>query len=495
MLAMRFLRVGLLVAIALGLSGCGASREAGSAPAGADFAPASAAVFVSGVTDPGSSQWEQADKLLGRFPGREKLLAGARKDLEQDGLSWERDVKPALGEEISLVVLNFEDRDHNTVFFTKPKDEVKFNKLLESGEDAQVHRKIDGWTVFADSEKSLDNFAAARSAGNSLSEESEFKAAMGDLRDDAALRGYVSGKSIYDAIAKEAATDPDARAFQRFSRSLGRLESVGFSVAAEDDGVAVAAAYKTDDRAKLGTFSPELDDVLPSGALVYASFGNLEDFLDNGLVSADRNFPEFKAQRTQIEEALGFSMRDDLFPLFSKEGALAIYRGGERTLPNVLFALRVPDDAKAKRVVDRLAALASLGGQESRTVTIHGVEARVITIPDGSASIFAAVSDGKAYASNSKAALEQALGDGEKLADDDLYQEARAESDAPDETSSFVYLNLKAGLPYVFDFAELGEPGSITPDVTENTKPLQSALLYAKQDGDRTTLSGFVTIK
>jgi hypothetical protein len=494
MFAMRCLRVGLLVAIALGLTACGANREAGSVPAGADFAPASAAVYVSGVTDPASSQWEKADKLLGRFPGREKLLANARKELKQDDVTWERDVKPALGEEISIVVLNFEDADHNTVLFTKPKDEVKFNKLLESGEDSPVHRKIDGWTVFADNEKSLDNFAAAHSAGNSLSDESEFKAAMRDLPDDAALRGYVSGKSIYDTIAKEAVTDPDARAFQRFSQNLGQIESVAFSVAAEDDGVAVAAAYKTNGGAKIGNFSPELDDVLPSGALVYVSYGNLEDFLNNTLVSADKNFPEFKAQRTEIEDALGFTLRDDLFPLFSKEGALAIYRGGE-LVPNVLFALRVPDEAKAKHVVDRLAALASLGGQESHTVTIHGVEAKVIAIPDAGVSIFAAVSDGNAYASNSKAALEQALGDGEKLADDDLYQEARGAADAPDEAASFVYLNLKAGLPYVFDFAEVGEPGSITPDVTENKKPLQSALLYAKQDGDRTTLSGFVVIK
>src|SRR6266508_4102789 len=129
MAVMRVLRIGVLVAVVFAASGCGATeKQAGSVPAGA-------AVYISGVTDPGSSQWEKADKLLGRFPGREKLLASARKDLKKDGLSWERDVKPSLGDELSLVVLNFEDPDHNYVFFTKPKDEAKFNKLLEAGDE------------------------------------------------------------------------------------------------------------------------------------------------------------------------------------------------------------------------------------------------------------------------------------------------------------------------------------------------------------------------
>ena len=66
---------------------------------------------------------------------------------------------------------------------------------------------------------------------------------------------------------------------------------------------------------------------------------------------------------------------------------------------------------------------------------------------------------------------------------------------APDETASFIYANLDAGLPYVFDFAETSEPGSITPDVRANTMPLRSAVLYAEQDGKRTSLSGFLTIK
>jgi len=491
---MRFLQIGVLVAIALAVSGCGSDKQAGTVPAGADFAPASSAVYISGVTDPSSSQWEKAETLLGRFPGRDKLLASFRKDLQKEGLSWERDIKPALGDELNLVLLDFEDAEHNYVFFTKPKDEAKFDKFIEAGDDPQVHRKIDGWTVFADNKLSLDNFEQARSSGDSLSDKDEFRDAMGSLSEETTLRGYVGGESIYAALGKEAATDPDAKTFERFSRSFGKLESVSFSTAAEDDGVAVEAAYTNTKEYKIGNYKPELDDALPSGALFYLSFGNLEDVFNSVLTSADQSFPQFKAQRSRIEAALGFELKSDLFPLFSKEGAIAVYRGGELT-PNVLFVLRVPDEAKAQRVVDRFAALASLGGETSRTIRVHGVEATEITIAEAGVSVLAAVSDGKAFVTNSKAELEQALGDKKKLADDPVYQEARDVAGGPDETASFVYTNLETGLPYVFDFAEKDEPGSITPDVRANTKPLRSAVFYAEQDGKRTSLSGFLTIK
>src|SRR6266545_7675957 len=108
MAVMRVLRIGVLVAVVFAASGCGATeKQAGSVPAGAEFAPASSAVYISGVTDPSSTQWEKADKLLGRFPGREKLLASFRKELRKDDLTWERDIKPALGDELNLVLLSF----------------------------------------------------------------------------------------------------------------------------------------------------------------------------------------------------------------------------------------------------------------------------------------------------------------------------------------------------------------------------------------------------
>ena len=57
----RLLRTSLLAILAIAAAGCGTARQAASTPEGADFAPASTAVYVTGVTDPASSQWAKAD--------------------------------------------------------------------------------------------------------------------------------------------------------------------------------------------------------------------------------------------------------------------------------------------------------------------------------------------------------------------------------------------------------------------------------------------------
>ncbi len=490
---MRFLRAGLLVALALAVAGCGSKKQAGSVPAGAGFAPASAPAYIVLATDPTGAQWKAADRLLSKFPGREKLLASFRKEIRKDGLDWQLDVKPALPEETHVVWVDFANNGDDVVGYAKPKDEAKFNKLLEAGNPGQVHKKIDGWTVFADKQLALDLFEKARAAGGSLSDVKEFRDAITKLPQSAAARGWVSGKAVQAEIDRRASQNPAAGSFKNFSKSFGTLESLSFSATPEDNGVKVEAAYKTTTDVKVGSFSPELDSALPAGGLLYASFGNLEDYLNQVLTSAETSFPDFERQRTQLEQALGFSFKNDLFPLFSREGAVAVFQGAP--VPKVLFALRVPDETKARKVVDRLAALAALSGGDSRTITVHGVQTKQISIASANLGVFVTVTAGHALVTNSRPVLDLALGDSKKLADDSGYQDSRSASGAPDNTVGSVYVNLRAGLPYLFDFAGSSQPDSITPDVRANTKPLQSVFFFGEKDGDRISLSGFLTIQ
>ena len=382
----------------------------------------------------------------------ELLFAEARKHLEDDGLTWERDVVPALPEDVNAVWLDFENDGANFVVYLKPGDEAKFNELLDSSDDAPVRRKIDGWTVLAEKAGTIDRFEAARRAG-SLADEDSFSDAMEKLPDDAAARGWVSGESVQAALEREAAGGGDAQSFRQFSESFGTLRSVTFAGTAQDDGVKVEAAYEAEDQPQAENFSAELDDTLPAGALAYVSFGSLKKLLEDFADEAESNVPEFESQLNQMEQALGFSLKADLFPLLSKEGAVAVYKGGG-AVPNVLLVLSVPDEAKAKRLIDRLSALAGLSGMTTRPFTVAGAEGKELVIPDAGISIFAVVADGKALLSTDKSSIENALGDATKLADDVVYQEAREAAGAPDETAGFVYVNLKAGLPYIFEFAD-----------------------------------------
>src|SRR4051794_9558151 len=499
----RSIRIAALLALAFAVAGCGAKNEASSTiPSGADFAPAASVLYVTAVTDPSSDQWQKADALLSKFPGRAKLLASFHKSLAKDGLTWEADLKPALGDDVNLALLSYKDADHNYVFFTKPKDEAKFNKALDSGEgdDVQVHRKIDGWTVFADNEKALDNFEAAHSNGDALADHGAFKDAMQGLPDDSALRGYLPGRPITEAIQDEAARSPDGESFKQVTDTFGNLRYVAFSSAAEDEGVSVQAAYETDKEQKTGTYDAELDGTLPAGALAYVSFGSLEQNLDDFLDNADEQSPEFREKLDQLQQALGFDLKDDVVPLFSNEGALAVYHGdAEYAAPNVLLALRVDDDDKATQLINRLAALAGLTGITVRPLSLSGAQGKEFVYPEEDLTIYAVVRDGKVLVSTSRYLLEYALGDGKKLSDDAVYQEALDASSTPDETSGFVYVNLKTALPFLIGLedamAESDSPEAIPPEVRANTKPLQSVILYTEQDGKRTTISGFLTVK
>jgi uncharacterized protein DUF3352 len=493
MLTMRGLHLSLLAAFVLATVGCGGATKKSELPAGAAFAPSSAAAYISGITDPSSAQWRSADHLLSRFPGRGELLADFRKEMKKEGLTWERDIKPALGDDINIVWLDFANDGDNLVVYAKPKNEAKFIKLVESGDDPVVHRKIEGWTVLAEKKAQLDRFANARSSG-SLADEDTFRNAMEKMPDDAAVRGYVSGKSIDQALEREAAGGVDAQTFRRVSESFGKLESLAFSASAENEGVRLEAASKSDPEPDVGNFSPALADQLPSGALMYVSFGNLEDFLRSILDSADKNFPGFQTQRAQFEDALGFSLKADLLPLFSREGGLAVYRGSP--IPGIVFMLDVEGkEDKAQNVMRRFGALASLGGgAQTRTFKVDGVEAREITFPLEGFSVFSAVDDGKLVVTSTQKRLSDALGGGDKLADDPVYKQARESAEAPDETVGFVYANLREGLPFLFDAVEAS--GDQVPlDARANTKPLESAFLFAKRDGDRFSLSGFVSIR
>ncbi len=236
-------------------------------------------------------------------------------------------------------------------------------------------------------------------------------------------------------------------------------------------------------------------DKLPAGALLYISFGNLEGLFNQILDTVDKNIPSFKQQRSQFEDALGFSLKNDFFPLFSKEGALAIYTG--RPIPGIVFMLDVSGkEDKADTIFRRFGALAKTsGGADTRTFKVDGVDAREIQFFSEGFSIFSAVHDGTLVVTNTEKLLRGSLGSGNKLTDDAVYKNSRDAAHAPDKAVAFFYANLGAGLPYIYKFAESSTPGSITPEVRANTKPLQSVFLYAKRDGKRVSLSGFLTIK
>lgn len=479
----RGLLAALLCGLALVAPGCGGGEETKTTLSGAEMVPADVPLFVSIDTNLESEQWQAAQALLDRFPGRERLLNELKKELAADDVDFERDVRPVLGPEIGIAWLDIED-ENTFVGLMRAKDRAKLDALLEKSDDPPVRTEIEGWTVLAETQAALDRFQRAQS-GDKLSESDAYRDAVETLPEQAILKLYFGGPQVQSAIREGLSGEGVPESVGRFAE----FRSAALALTAEAEGVRLEADILGGSDSGFDTFEPRLPETLPAGALLYLSYANLDGPARDVLKALDESLPNFAEQRQQAEKAFGFSIEDDVLPLLENEGAFAIYPG--RPLPTFVFAI-AGDEAKAVRLVDRLGALVELGGggaageQQVEGITIKRIEIEGV-------SIFYAALEGVFVASNTRDGVLEANRDGPKLESDALYQAARAGANAEGGTIGFLYGNLQEGLPYLFDFVEEGD--EVPQVVRDNVKPLQSFIVSGTKNGDRFELSGFLGIK
>ena len=129
------------------VAGCGSSAPAG--PEGASIAPASSELFVTLDTSFDSEQWTTAGDLLAKFPDGDRGIDYILGQLGEQGVDFERDIKPALGPETDIVGLDLFADEGMFVGLTQPDDEPKLEELLAKSDEPVVTREIEGWTAFA----------------------------------------------------------------------------------------------------------------------------------------------------------------------------------------------------------------------------------------------------------------------------------------------------------------------------------------------------------
>jgi Protein of unknown function (DUF3352) len=481
-------RLAVLAAGVALLAGCGGGGGGGTVGGGASIAPGDAAGYVSIETDTSSTAWHNAMSLLDRFPGKERVLSEFRSALAREGVSWERDINPALGDELDLVWLDFRNGGDNVVGLTQPKDQQKFDALLAHGDDPPAHETVDGWTVFADTQAQLDQFESRRKDADSLDDVSTFDDAMGDLPDDALAKAFVSGKALQTQIERQARRQGAPTAI--LPSQITSVESIGAALTPESDGVRIEA-HANGVNIGGSTFHETLPASLPAGALAYLSFHDVGASIRQVADQAGSQNPSFDRQRAQVESAIGFSI-DDLADLLSGEQAIAVY-GTPAGAPALVFVSRVADESKARRLVDKLGALAQLGGTARvRTLQVGPIQATQFT--QNGTSVYAGVFSGNLLITNVRSSLVALAKRSGTLAGDPAFKEALAGAGKPSDTSGFLYLNLDAGLPYAYGFA--AKRGERVPlEVRANTAPLGSLLLYSTKNGDQLRVSGFLAIQ
>jgi hypothetical protein len=486
---------GVLAALVPVAVGCGGGTSDTGSP-GADFAPAGSAFFVSVDTSFDSSQWQAAEALLDKFPDGDRAVEFILGELRDEGIEFDEDVRPALGPEVGLAGLELDGS--KVVGFTQPQDAQKLRDLLERGDDESVTRMEDGWLLVADDEATLDAFVAARADG-SLSDDDDFQTAMGEVADDAIAHAYLRGSALQQAAESDPAFDPSG--LEAFLPS-GTFPSIAFALRAEEGGARFEAAARLEDEDAdaFPTYTAELPEKLPAGALAYISFNDLEASFSRARDALAESNPDVDRDLARIEATLGLSLEEDIFPLFAGEGGL--YIGTGLPIPEVTLVTKVDDGEKAVDTVDRLVeGISRLAGEDlpfalpaPTDVDVGGVPARQISIPGLPVSIYYAAVDGYLIVTDSRAGISGFGAEGNRLADDEGFAGAREAAGMPDETTGFAYVDLAATIQTVLGFAGAMAPGEIPPEVSANLEPLQDLVFYGTRDGNVFKATAFLSV-
>jgi uncharacterized protein DUF3352 len=490
----RFLTAALLATLAVGLAGCGSGSATTSASgeSGSKLVRSDALAFVAIDSDLGSSQWQQLDELSKKFPGRSKALAQLKQGLAENGVDYEKDVKPALGPEVDVVLVSGPGPGQTSaVGLTKPKDAAKFKALVaklnahdqDPSAKPAVYKEIDdGWYAVSESQAQIDA-ALKGSSGAALSDDGTFKAALEKLPGEALVKAYVDGRQLNELI--QAQSQKSATPFDPSTLGLDKLEFIAASTSAESDGIR-ARGVTSGANVGGGEFSSKLLDGVPGDALAFLNFRGTGT--TDQLKKLEAN-PTVIQALAQIQAVLGVSL-DDILALLHNEVALYVRPGAG--IPEVTLALETKDQTAALSTLDRLAArLAAATNGQVQPGTQGGHDVKTVNL--GQIAIHYGGLGDKVLITTGVNGIAD-YGNGSKLADSADFKQAKSAAEMPDSTGGFFYLDLKNSIPLLEGLAGLA--GQTPPaEVTENVRPLRSFLAWMEGSGSTRTFDAFLEIK
>jgi len=460
--SMRSTLIAISALLCLAAVGCGGSTSTSGSIAAdvAGVVPATAPILIAFETDPSSEQWKQADELLGKFPGKGRLLTEVRNGLAEEGIDLDGELLPAFGTETYIVVLDFENGGENVVALTKPRDQAKLTQLLKESDEKAVTREIDGWTAIAGTEATLDRFAQA---GEKLVDADWFGEAQERVEEDALVTFFANGAPITEALQESLPENCDLTGEQ------GTLRYAAGTMTAADNGLRMRFAAQSEG-AKQGLEGESLLSQVPSGAYAYLGSPAF-DAAGLGLSEQLRCALE-SGGIPDVEDELGVRY-EEILDLFA--GGLGLYLRPAALIPEITLLLDPADDAKSLEVLDALAEKATdFGGKLQRT-TVSGTEAREVRV--GPVSILYGANDGHIAVTTARAGIEALAEGGPSLADDEAFKDATGAAGVGENDEVFAYLDLRRIVDLADDIAGLAEE-DLPREARENLEPLESFVLW-----------------
>lgn len=448
--------------LCLVLAGCGggASTTGSSAADVAGIIPASAPLLIAFESDPESDQWQQADELLSKFPGKQKLLDEVRKSAREDGVNLETDFLPALGDETYLAFLDLENNGENLVVLTKPRDKEKLQQLLKESDDPPVTREVDEWTVIAEDDATIDRLTAD---GEKLDGAAWFEEAQGRVEEDALVTLFANGAPLTKAMREETVSGCDPPAQQ------GTLTYAAGVLLAEDDGVRFELVAESEGAPEVDQSESLLSEV-PSGAFAYIGSPGF-DFAGLGYTEQIRCALESEGL-DDIESQVGVRF-EQILDLFA--GGFGIYTRPAALIPEVTLLLAPKDAAAGVRTLDTLAQKAgALMGSAPRPQTVAGIEAKELRL--GPVSILYGSRESHVAVTTARAGIEALAAGGDSLEDDAAFKSATDAAGVGD-AEVYTYLDLRRLVDLGEDIAGFADE-DLPAEVRANLAPLKSFVAF-----------------
>jgi hypothetical protein len=491
--AMRRFAPVLIATFALIAAGCGGSTTTaggiGTGPSPAAELKPGALVYWETVSDSGSGQWEQAQELLRRFPDGDTWIAKLRKEVADEGLNWEQDVEPALGETTAVAVYpGSGDESAQVVALTKADDPAKAVALVEKLEapelgDPTVTRTVGDWVVVGESDAAIDA-ALKTGSGRSLADDQGFTSAMSELPDDALSRLYAD-----PAAALETFGSADAEVAGTF-RMLG-LERLDFAAAwatAKDEGAELGLAAGGEGASGLlgsgEPYSSALLERVPDDALVFLSFQGrgatkqIEDLRAN---------PLYTMALRRFERELGVKL-EELVSL--TDGEVAFYARMAMPIPELTLMLDSENPQQARASAEKL--LRAFAQREGGQVTEDGDVTTAVV--DGFPVNLGTVDDVVVF-TTSKDAFDELAASGDKLPDSDRWRSALESAGVPDQYTSLVYADLGETVGLLQAYLGLsGKSEPLPSEVARNLEALKTLVAWGTLEGDVASARAFVEI-
>jgi hypothetical protein len=402
----------------------------------------------------------------------------AVEDAEDElGISFEDDVVPWLGSEVSLGIPNLakaadgedaiivlaavtRDRKASDAFLEKLKESLE-DKGYDVGEktyngvtffEQQVENEYETPTVFGtvgnvvvitnDVDAMEDIIDTQQGKSDSLAKNPKHTDLTKALPKNASMYMFFSIEDIAPAMQE---AQPGISEDQ-----LEGYESVGMAITVDKEGIQLDAAVTFDPTAlKSDTLEAmkaqskanpgKILQEIPSDAVGFISSRDLASTWRIALNTIEEN-PDTKEQLEYTAETFGIKLDADLLAWATGEYAMAFVKAKGESPVGFFATFEVEDESAAKSTMDDIADAIEEQGGDFDSETIEGVDVQVMSDPYGEVWFGYGFTDNHLIIGFTEDGIKQGVGDVEPITDDDTFK--TVQSHLPGQNTGYFYLNV-----------------------------------------------------